>query len=55
MQVLVALTVGLLFWVVAWGLGIKALDAFLVTIAIVVGAAAMRAFLPFVRQQLGRE
>jgi len=54
-QVLVALTVGLLFWVVAWGLGIKGFDAFLVTIAIVVGAVATRAFLPFVRQQLGRE
>jgi len=54
-SVLVALTVGLVFWVAAWSLGIKAFDAFLVPLALVVGAAAMRAISPHLKQLLGRE
>jgi len=54
MGVLVALVVGLVFWITAWALGAKALDAFLVTIALVLGAAAVRIAMPFVKQQLGR-
>lgn len=52
MQILVALTVGLIFWVVAWTFGIKAIDAFLVTIALVLGAAVARMATPFVRELL---
>ena len=55
MSILVALTVGLVFWIVAWSFGIKAFDAFLVTVLLVVVAAAYRAVAPFVRQLLGRE
>ena len=55
MGVLVALTVGLVFWIVAWAFGIKAFDAFLVTLALVVTAAAVRLFKPFLDQFLGRE
>jgi hypothetical protein len=55
MSVLVALTVGLVFWITAWAFGIKAFDAFLVTVLLVVSAAAMRAVMPFVRQLLRRE
>ena len=55
MGVLVALTVGLIFWITAWSFGIKAFDAFLVTLALVVGAAAVRLFRPFLEQFLGRE
>ena len=40
MVVLVALTVGLVFWVTAWAFGIKAFDAFLLTVLLVVSAAA---------------
>jgi Na+/pantothenate symporter len=54
MAILWALLVGLVFWVVAWSLGIKAFDAFLVVVALVVGAAAFRLVKPFLDQQLGR-
>jgi hypothetical protein len=54
-SVLVALMVGLVFWITAWAFGAKAFDAFLVTTLLVVSAAAVRAFSPFVKQLLGRE
>ena len=54
MGILVALTAGLVFWIVAWAFGIKALDAFLVVVAILVVAFAGRLVAPFVREQLGR-
>jgi hypothetical protein len=53
--VLVTLTVGLVWWIAAWALGIKAFDAFLVTIFMVVVAATARLYAPFVRQLLGKE
>ena len=55
MGVLVALTIGLVFWIVAWSLNIKPFDAFLVTIALTLGAAAGRIVTPYVNQLLGRE
>ena len=55
MGVLVALAVGLVFWITAWSFGAKAFDAFLVTALLVVSAAAVRAITPFVKQLLGRE
>ena len=55
MQVLVALTVGLIIWIVAWSFGVKSIDAFFVTIALVLAATAARFAGPFVRKQLGRE
>ena len=55
MAVLVALTVGLVWWIAAWAFGIKAFDAFLLTAALVVGAAAWQITKPFVDQALGRE
>jgi hypothetical protein len=54
-SVLVALTVGLVFWITAWAFGIKAFDAFLVTAALVITAATARLVAPFVNQLLGRE
>jgi hypothetical protein len=53
--VLVALTVGLVWWIAAWSFGIKAFDAFLLTAGLVVTAAAVHLAAPFVRQLLGRE
>jgi hypothetical protein len=55
MGILVALTVGLVFWITAWSFGIKSLDAFLLTLALVVTAATARIAAPFVNQLLGRE
>ena len=40
MVVLVALMLGLAFWITYWGLGLKAFDGFLVTILLVISAAA---------------
>jgi hypothetical protein len=54
MAVLVALTVGLVWWVTAWALGIKSFDAFLLTVLIVVSAAAWVMIKPFVDDLLGR-
>ena len=55
MAVLVALAIGLVWWIVAWSFGIKAFDAFLLTIGLVVGTAAVRMATPYVRQLLGRD
>jgi hypothetical protein len=53
--VVVALTVGLVWWIAAWAFGIKAFDAFLLTAFLVVSAAAYMLVKPFLDQMLGRE
>jgi hypothetical protein len=53
--VLVALTVGLVWWISAWAFGIKAFDAFLLTVVFVVSAAAWRLLKPHLDNALGRE
>jgi hypothetical protein len=53
--VIVALTVGLVWWISAWAFGIKSFDAFLVTAFLVVSAAAYVLIKPFLDQLLGRE
>ena len=55
MIVLVTLTLGLIWWMAAWAFGIKAFDAFLLTVAMVVGAAAYVIVKPFLDQLMGRE
>ena len=55
MAVLVALTVGLVWWITAWAFGVKAFDAFLLTALLVVSAAAYQLMKPFIDQMLGRE
>ena len=55
MAVLVALLVGLVWWISAWAFGVKAFDAFLLTVALVVGAAAFQMVKPFLDQLMGRE
>jgi uncharacterized integral membrane protein len=50
LSVLVAFTVGLLFWIVAWSLGVKAFDAFLVTMLLTLLAATARIMAPFVQR-----
>jgi hypothetical protein len=55
MIVLVTLTIGLVWWIAAWAFGIKAFDAFLLTAALVVGAAAYSISKPYLDQVLGRE
>jgi hypothetical protein len=53
--VVIALTVGLVWWITAWAFGVKAFDAFLVTAFLVVSAAAYMLMKPFLDQLLGRE
>ena len=55
MAILVTLTVGLVWWIAAWALGVKALDAFLLTAFMVVVAATARIYAPYVRKMLGKE
>ena len=55
MSVLVALTVGLVIWLVLWAFGTKADDASLITVALVLVATAVRLATPFLAQLLGRE
>ena len=52
MGVLVATTIGLMFWVAATALGVKPFDAFLVTLALTMLAATARIAMPFVRERL---
>lgn len=54
MTVLVALSVGLIWWITAWSFGIKPFDAFMLTVLIVVSAAAYTIAKPFIDQMLGR-
>jgi hypothetical protein len=53
--IVVTLTVGLVWWIAAWALGIKAFDAFLLTVFMVVAAATARIYAPYIRQMLGKE
>jgi len=55
MSIVVALTVGMVWWISAWAFGIKAFDAFLLTMALVVTAAAYEITKPYLNQMLGRE
>jgi len=52
MIVIVALTVGLVVWIVAWSFGIKAFDAFLFTSLLTVTAAGARIALPYIERIL---
>ena len=55
MIVYVTIVIGLVWWIAAWAFGIKAFDAFLLTAAMVVGAAAYVITKPFLDRMLGRE
>ncbi|HEY1274206.1 MAG TPA: hypothetical protein VGF25_04825 [Thermoleophilaceae bacterium] len=55
MAILVTLTVGLVWWITAWAFGVKSFDAFLLTVAAVVVAAAAHIAKPYFDQTLGRE
>jgi hypothetical protein len=55
MAVLVTFTIGLVWWVSAWAFGIKAFDAFLLTVFITVVAATFVIVKPYLDQLLRRE
>jgi hypothetical protein len=47
MGVLLTFIAGLVIWIVLWSIGAKGLDAFLITIVMVLIAAAVRIISPF--------
>jgi hypothetical protein len=55
MAILVTFTIGLIWWICAWSFGIKAFDAFLLTVFMTIVAATVVMFKPFVDQLLRRE
>lgn len=55
MAILVAFTIGMVFWVSAWALGVKSFDAFMVMGLLVVIAAAWYVSKPFIQSFLGRD
>jgi divalent metal cation (Fe/Co/Zn/Cd) transporter len=55
MGVLVCLAIGLAFWLVGFALGWKPVDAFLVTILLVLIAYTVRITKPFVQRLMGHE
>ncbi len=52
MQIIVATVVGLSLWIILWAFDVKAIDGFLLTIAIVLGATVAWMVGPFVRNLL---
>jgi Mn2+/Fe2+ NRAMP family transporter len=54
MTTLVALTVGLVAWIVLWATGVKAFDAFLVALVILLPAAAWQIFGPGIKKAMGQ-
>ena len=54
MMTLVALTVGLVAWVLLWAIGWKPVDAFLVTLLILLPAALWQIFGPGIKKMLGQ-
>ena len=54
MAVLIALTIGLVWWVTAWSLGVKSFDAFMVTGLIVVLAGAWYVAKPYFQSFIHR-
>jgi hypothetical protein len=47
MGLVVVTTFGLVVWLVMWALGIKAIDAFMITVVLVVLGATMRIIAPY--------
>jgi len=55
MGVILATMVGLVLWIVLWALNVKAFDAFMLTILIILGAACARIVAPFLPGNRGDE
>jgi hypothetical protein len=47
MGVILATTFGLMLWLVLWAIGVKAFDAFMLTVLIALVAATVRMLLPY--------
>ncbi|HEV7918173.1 MAG TPA: hypothetical protein VGO97_01235 [Solirubrobacterales bacterium] len=49
---LVAFTIAAVVWIILWAIGAKAIDAALVAIMIIVGAAAAYTYIPLLKKTL---
>ena len=47
MGVILASTFGLILWLVLWAIGVKAFDAFMITVLIALVAATLRMLAPY--------
>ena len=47
MGIVLASVAGLVVWIVLWALGTKAIDAFMITVVIVLVASTVRILLPY--------
>ena len=47
MGLVVVTTIGLVIWLVMWALGIKAIDAFMITVLLVLVGATIRIIAPY--------
>ena len=54
MTTLVALAAGLVAWIFLWAIGVKAFDAFLVCLLILLPAAGWQVFGPGIKKMLGQ-
>ena len=52
MPVLITLTIGLVFWIVLWAFNVKALDSFLIAIALVLVGVVIQLTAPVVNRLL---
>jgi hypothetical protein len=48
MGLLLTTIAGLSLWIVLWALGVKSFDAFMITVAMIVIAATVHVFAPFI-------
>jgi hypothetical protein len=46
---------GLVVWIVLWSIGVKAFDAFMITTAMILIAATVRVFAPFLSGSRGED
>ena len=47
MGLLLTLIAGLVVWIVLWAIGVKSIDAFMITVVMVLVAATVRIFAPY--------
>jgi hypothetical protein len=55
MGLLLTTIAGLVVWIVLWAVGVKSFDAFLITIAMILVAATVRVFSPYLPGNRGDE
>jgi hypothetical protein len=55
MGLLLTTTAGLVLWIVLWAIGVKSFDAFMLTVALIIVAATVQLFAPFLLGKRGED